>query len=122
VPAFDRALQAAVSRELRRACEIADVMSAVAAEVRLARFLVQVSSQMVERGQSPRRLLLRMNRRDIASYLGVAHATASRSFGALADAGYLKVDNRAVEIVDLDGLKVCARNTRGTLEDMAARA
>jgi hypothetical protein len=52
----------------------------------------------------------------------VAHATASRSFGALADAGYLKVDNRAVEIVDLEGLKVCARNTRGTLEDMAARA
>ena len=122
VPAFDRALQAAVSRELLRACEIADVMSAVAAEVRLARFLVQVSGHMAERGQSPRRLLLRMNRRDIASYLGVAHATASRSFGALADAGYLKVDNRAVEIVDLDGLKVCARNTRGTLEDMAARA
>ena len=81
-----------------------------------------MTSQMVERGQSPRRLLLRMNRRDIASYLGVAHATASRSFGALADAGYLKVDNRSVEIVDLDGLKVCARNTRGTLEDLAARA
>lgn len=63
-------------------------MSAVAAEVRLASFLVQVSQHMAQRGQSPRRLLLRMNRRDIASYLGVAHATASRSFGALAEAGY----------------------------------
>jgi len=117
VPAFDRALQSAISRQLARAAEIAEVMSAVAAEVRLARFLVQVSQHMAERGQSPRRLLLRMNRRDIASYLGVAHATASRSFGALADAGYLKVDNRAVDILDLEGLKVCARSTRGVAED-----
>ena len=121
VPAFDRALQAAVSRQLARAAEIAEVMSAVAAEVRLARFLVQVSGHMAERGQSPRRLLLRMNRRDIASYLGVAHATASRSFGALAQAGYLRVDNRAVEIVDLEGLRMCARNTRGVGEDAALR-
>lgn len=117
VPAFDRALQTAISLQLARSAEIAEVMSAVAAEVRLARFLVQVSQHMAERGQSPRRLLLRMNRRDIASYLGVAHATASRSFGALADAGYLKVDNRAVDILDLDGLKVCARSTRGVAEE-----
>ena len=119
VPAFDRALQSAISRQLARAAEIAEVMSAVAAEVRLARFLVQVSQHMAERGQSPRRLLLRMNRRDIASYLGVAHATASRSFGALADAGYLQVDNRAVDILDLEGLKVCARSTRGVADDSA---
>ncbi len=119
VPAFDRALQTAISRQLVRAAEIAEVMSAVAAEVRLARFLVQVSQHMVQRGQSPKRLLLRMNRRDIASYLGVAHATASRSFGALAEAGYLAVDNRAVDILDLEGLKLCARNTRGSLEDHA---
>lgn len=119
VPAFDRALQTAVSRQLVHAAEIADVMSAVAAEVRLARFLVQVSGHMAERGQSPRRLLLRMNRRDIASYLGVAHATASRSFGALAQAGYLKVDNRSVEILDLDGLRLCARSTRGMGEESA---
>lgn len=117
VPAFDRALQAAISRQLVHTAEVAEVMSAVAAEVRLARFLVQVSSHMAQRGQSPRRLLLRMNRRDIASYLGVAHATASRSFGALAEAGYLAVDNRAVDILDLEGLKLCARNTRGSLDD-----
>ena len=54
-------------------------LRAVAADARLARFLVQLSARMAECGQSPRRLLLRMNRRDIANHLGLAHETISRS-------------------------------------------
>ena len=92
--------------------ELAEMMAAVAAEVRLARFLLQLSRRMDECGQSPRRFHLRMSRRDIASYLGVAHETVSRSFGALARWGWLRVDNREVEILDLPGLKHFALNTR----------
>ena len=83
-PALDRVLHLAVSRQLTARADIADVMAAVAADVRLARFLVQMSERMQACGQSPRRLYLRMSRSDIASYLGVAHATVSRSFSALA--------------------------------------
>jgi CRP/FNR family transcriptional regulator len=72
---------------------------------------------MADRGQSPRRLLLRMNRRDIANHLGLAHETISRSFRLLVDRGWLRVDNREVEILDLDGLKRCARSTRGAPEE-----
>ena len=64
-PAFDAALQTLVSRQLRHIGEVAELMAAVAADVRLARFLVQLSARMAERGQSPHRLLLRMNRREI---------------------------------------------------------
>jgi CRP/FNR family transcriptional regulator len=53
-PALDHALQLALSRQLARAGEIAEMMAAVAAEVRLARFLVWLSNSMAERGQSPR--------------------------------------------------------------------
>lgn len=114
---FDRALQAALSRQMSRAIELAELMSAVAADARLARFLLYLSSRMSEHGMSARRLLLRMNRREIASHLGVAHETVSRSFGLLADRGYLRVDNRAVEIVDLEGLRLHAHCTRGPTEE-----
>jgi CRP/FNR family transcriptional regulator, anaerobic regulatory protein len=121
-PALDSALQSLVARQLTHAGEIAEVMSAVAADVRLARFLVQLSARMAERGESPRRLLLRMNRRDIANHLGLAHETISRSFRMLSEAGWLRVDNRDVQILDPDGLKRAARSTRGGIDDGAREA
>ncbi len=116
VPELDRVLHLAVSRQLTRRDEVADVMAAVAAEVRLARFLIHLSERMAACGQSPRRLRLRMSRRDIASHLGVAHETVSRAFGALAAWGYLDVEQREVELLDIPGLHTFARNTRGMVE------
>ena len=116
-PALDRVLHLAVSRQLTARADIADVMAAVAADVRLARFLVQMSERMQACGQSPRRLYLRMSRSDIASYLGVAHATVSRSFSALAAWGCLRVNNRDVEILDMPRLRAFSRSTRGLMED-----
>ena len=113
VPALDHALQRALGRQLARRADLADLMAAVAAEVRLARFLVQSSARAAEVGRSPRRLRLAMSRRDIASYLGVAHETVSRAFGALAHAGYVQVNNRDVDVLDMHGLEACARVTRG---------
>lgn len=113
IPALGRALHTAASRQLLRQIEIARLMAAVSADVRLARFLLQLSDHMAEHGQSARRLYLRMSRRDIASHLGVAHETVSRSFGALAACGCVRVDNREVEIVDRERLAACASNTRG---------
>jgi CRP/FNR family transcriptional regulator len=112
LPALDRVLHLAVSTQLTRHEELADLMAPVAAEVRLARFLMQLSQRMAACGQSPRRFHLRMSRRDIARYLGVAHETVSRSFGALAQWGCVRVENREVEIVDMDRLKAFARSTR----------
>lgn len=117
-PALGRGVHRAVSNALARHGQIADVMAAVAAEVRLARFLCHLSQQMAEQGQSPRRFHLRMSRRDIASYLGVAHETISRSFTELSYWGLLRVNNREVEIVDMDGLKVLSRSTRRQIDDL----
>ena len=113
VPAMDHALQRALGRQLARHAELADLMAAVAAEVRLARFLVQCTHRAAEAGRSTTRLRLAMSRRDIASYLGVAHETVSRAFGALAHAGLVDVNNRDVDVLDTAGLQACARVTRG---------
>jgi CRP/FNR family transcriptional regulator, anaerobic regulatory protein len=115
--ALDLSFQCVVARQVAHAADIAEVMAAVSADARLARFLVQLSSRMAERGQSPRRLLLRMSRRDIASYLGVAHETISRSLRVLSESGCLRVADRDVEIVDAPALRRVAHSTRGTAED-----
>ena len=113
VPAFNVALQRTLSRQLLHAGEMADLMSAVAAEVRVARFLIHQSARMAARGQSSRRLLLRMSRRDIGSYLGLAHETISRTLTLLARWGCVRVNNREIDILDPDMLGACARSTRG---------
>lgn len=116
---LDQALQRVLSRQIAHAVELAELMAAVAAEARLARFLLHLSARMAERGLSPRRMLLRMNRRDIAAHLGLAHETVSRSFRLLVDEGCLAVNNREVEILDFDALRAHARSTRGLGEDSA---
>ena len=121
-PSIDRMLAVAVSRALQQRNDLADVMAAVAAEARLARFLLQWSARMAACGQSPRRFYLRMGRRDIASYLGLAHETVSRSLQTLARWDLLSVSNRAVDILDMDGLKTLARNTRRTVGEFKPRA
>lgn len=120
-PQIEDALCQGLSRQLARASETAEMMVAVASEVRLARFILWLAARMTETGQSGTRLRLRMGRRDIASMLGVAHETVSRSFGTLADAGYLRVDNRDVDILDLRGLQARARNTRASVGEHASR-
>lgn len=112
-----RLVYRAASSALASRGDLADVMAAVAAEVRLARFLMQLSRRMAERGQSPRRFHLRMTRRDIASYLGVAHETVSRSFGVLARLGVVRVDNREVEVMDMAALHAFAMNTRRPFDE-----
>jgi CRP/FNR family transcriptional regulator, anaerobic regulatory protein len=117
ISALDTLVHRAVSGALANRAELADVMAAVAAEVRLARFLLQLSQRMAACGQSPRRFHLRMSRRDIASYLGVAHETVSRSFSALVRWRLLQVDNREVEVLDVPGLRAFALNTRRQVDE-----
>lgn len=113
LPGFSARWESAMSAQIGRAAELAWLMAAVGAEKRTARFIGLYSRRMAERGQSPRRLLLRMSRRDIASHLGLAHESVSRSFTLLAEAGVLRVDNREVEILDADALHRYAFSTRG---------
>lgn len=119
-PQLHEALWRSLCRQLIDAAETAQMMAAVASDARLARLLLWLSRRMAEAGQSPRRLRLRMSRRDIASLLGVAHETVSRSFTLLADKGLLRVDNREVELLDLHALQQRARCTRGLLAEGGA--
>lgn len=113
VPALDTLLLRAAGAEVRRRSDTQYLMSAPRSEVRVARFLLQLAQRQAAIGYSDRRLRLCMTRRDIGSYLGVAHETVSRALGALADVGCIKVSQRDIEFVDLDALRDLQRTTRG---------
>ena len=112
LPSFALVLQKAGSQTLAQSRDWVDILAAVDSDVRLARFLIQLSRQMAGCGQSPRLFLLRMGRREIASLLGVAHETVSRCFSALAAMRLIEVKNREIEILDMAGLREFSRNTR----------
>jgi CRP/FNR family transcriptional regulator, anaerobic regulatory protein len=112
LPSFDRGVMRAVAKAMIDLTRVSEMMAAAAAEVRLARFLLHVSRCMSTCGQSARSLRLQMTRRDIGSYLGVAHETISRSFAALMEAGLIEVEQRRVEILDIDALQRYAQGTR----------
>jgi CRP/FNR family transcriptional regulator len=112
MPSFHRGAMRAVSNAMVDLTRLSDMMAAVASEVRLARFLVHLSRRSSVLGQPAAHLHLCMTRRDIGSYLGVAHETISRSFGALADAALIAVDQRRVEILDFEALRRYGQGTR----------
>lgn len=112
LPAFTQRLLAMLGQALAERAELTDLMAAVASDVRLARFLEQCAAKAAGRGQSPCRLRLAMSRRDIGSYLGLAHETISRALRSLGEAGLIQVDQREVEILDPAALARFALSTR----------
>lgn len=113
LPALESLLHRAAGTELLRRADTQYLMSAPISEVRVARFLLQLARRQSALGHSDRRLRLYMTRRDIASYLGVAHETVSRALTALANSGCIAVSHRDIEIVDEAALRELQRVTRG---------
>ncbi len=112
----------AAARELMHRAELVHIMAAVAAEVRLARFLLMWSQRRIDQGGSSRVFRLAMGRRDLASLLGVAHETVSRTFSLLTALGHVRVSNRDVELLDPEGLRTFALSTRRPCDLQPARA
>lgn len=79
-----------------------------AAEERLARFLLSISSRYQRRGLSPAEFRLSMSRQDIAHYLGLATETISRLFSDLQQQNILSIDRRQVQLMDLRKLQLIA--------------
>lgn len=121
VPALARLLNRAITRELRERSATQYLMAAASAEVRVVRFLLRMADRQVQLGFSSRHVRLLMSRRDIASFLGVAHETVSRSLTALAHWDCVHVAHREIEIIDLAGMQALQRMTRGTPRMAAER-
>ncbi|MFZ2651317.1 MAG: helix-turn-helix domain-containing protein [Burkholderiaceae bacterium] len=119
-PALQRLLLHSASCEVERRGAALHALAAVGAEVRIARFLLQLSARRSALGYSGRFLRLTMTRRDIANYLGLAHESVSRSMSVLARTGCIRVQCRDVQIIDPLGLQAMQEATRRTQEPRVA--
>lgn len=85
--------------------ETATLAGDYTAEERLAAFLVGLSERFRLRGYSPNEFNLAMSRRDIANYLRLATETVSRVFARFEKDNMIKVDRRAVHLLNLSRLQ-----------------
>ena len=89
-----------LSREIVRQQAMLLLLGTMAAEGRIAAFVLDLTKRLHARGYSSSELVLRMTREEIGSYLGLQLETVSRGFSKLQSEGVLTIRNRKVCVVD----------------------
>lgn len=102
---LENAVYDVLSRELVREQAMVGMLGALSAEARVARFLVMLSDRFASMGYSSKFFNLRMTRHEIGSYLGLTLETVSRTLSAFNEIGMIAVNQRTIEIKDLEALK-----------------
>ena len=110
-PQLQSNLSRLMSREVAHDHRVMLLLGSFNADERIASFLLDLSRRYAMRGYSPCRFLLRMTRAEIGSYVGMKLETVSRTLSRLRTRGLLKIEYKAVEIVDLDALERVARQS-----------
>ncbi len=96
---------AIMGNEIAKDQQIHTLLSSYTAEERTASFLLSLSSRYARVSLSPSRFLLPMTRSDIGEYLGLTVETVSRIFTALQRKGLIEVNNREIELLNIDTLR-----------------
>ncbi|BCL75463.1 transcriptional regulator [Jeongeupia sp. HS-3] len=110
VPVLQRHFYRVMSREIVRDHGVMLLLGNMKAEERIAAFLLNLSQRFQVRGYSSMSFHLRMTREEIGSYLGLKLETVSRTLSKFQDQGLIKVQNRLIELHDVDGLKLLVNN------------
>jgi CRP/FNR family transcriptional regulator len=105
IPALTRHFYKLMSREIVRDQGIMMLLGNMRAEERLAAFLMNLSQRMSARGFSSTDFVLRMTREEIGSYLGMKLETVSRTFSRFQSEGWISVQGKQIEIVNLPAIK-----------------
>lgn len=121
VPALHRQLLKIMSKELSFDQAMLMLMGNKNSHARLAAFLAYLSDRLVQRGFSGAELHLSMSREDIGNYLGLAMETVSRMFTRFQKEGLLDVEGKHVRILDLEGLRILARERGGEVQPSTGR-
>ena len=94
-----------MGNEIAKDQQVHTLLSSYTAEERTISFLVGLSSRYERVSLSPTRFLLPMTRSDIGEYLGLTVETVSRILTALQKKGLISVNNREIDILDLNALR-----------------
>ncbi|GLQ91169.1 Crp/Fnr family transcriptional regulator [Dyella acidisoli] len=108
VPDVQARITEALAAEVRNGRSWMLMFGTLAAERRVAAFLLEVAARYARLGYSARHFILRMSRIDMASFLALKHETVSRALSRLDDLNYINVQRREVRVLDVDGLRSMA--------------
>lgn len=107
-PELQSNLTAALAAEIRSDRSWMLMLGTLAAERRVAAFLLDVAARYARLGYSAKHFILRMSRIDMASFLALKHETVSRALSRLHDLSYIDVQRREVRVLDVNGLRSMA--------------
>ena len=99
------------SKELVNTQKIEYIIGSLPAEARVAKFLLSLGQKYAQLGYSDNSYNLKMTRNDIGSYLGLTLETVSRTLSEFNKAGIVTVDQKSIQINDLETLKRLRRTT-----------
>ncbi len=119
MPALLQHFHRILSQEIMREQSVMLFLSNMRAEQRFALFLLNLSGRYAARGYAASSFSLRMSREDIGDYLGLTIESISRLLSRFRRAGWVKVANREVTLLDRAALEALAS---GEADDAAERA
>ena len=113
IPRINNQLLKMMSHEIVQDRQMMLLLGNRSAPARMASFLNMLSQSFGARGYSPRDFNLTMGRREIASYLGLAMETVSRTLSQLQDEGVISVEGRHIMVTDGQRLKKLGNSRYG---------
>jgi CRP/FNR family transcriptional regulator len=99
-PELQIRLSAILAAEIRRLRVWALTLATHSAPQRVAGFLLELAARYQSRGYSGSHFILRMSRKEIASYLVLQHETVSRALTQLANSRFIAVERNEVRILE----------------------
>lgn len=105
LPSLQHHFFAIMGNEIAKDQQIHTLLSSYTAEERTASFLLGLSNRYGLAAYSRTRFLLPMTRSDIGEYLGLTVETVSRILTGLQRKGLIEVNNREIELLDINALR-----------------
>ena len=87
------------------------LLGQLAADARIAMFILDMSKRYELRGFSPREFMINISRHDLANYLGLTPETLSRRLHKLQNMEYLRVKRGHIAIINMEELQNLAGST-----------
>jgi CRP/FNR family transcriptional regulator len=108
MPNLQRHFFQLMSREITEDQQLITLLSKNSADERVGALMLSISTRNARRKLSSTQFRLPMSRVDIGNYLGLTVETVSRVFSRMQKMDILQVDNKEIEILDLEGLRTMA--------------
>jgi CRP/FNR family transcriptional regulator len=105
MPNLQRHFFQLMSREITEDQVLITLLSKNSADERIAALLLSISARNGRRKLSSTHFRLPMSRVDIGNYLGLTVETVSRVFSRMQKLEVLRVDNKEIELLDMQGIR-----------------